>query len=234
MRDNPITTQDVPALAPLRASHEATQLEAELKALFMALFEQFVRPAHTGTSMAGMPHIGPMPLVERAVKSEGLGLLRKGDEEAMRYMFRAWRARNPKRGLHLLRLYLQLFWPNNWTMYQMWSEVGTPYPTQLTIGDEGNHFLTSRIRVEISGSTTDGSDVSNVAPAMRSVLPARLLLNVAISTNTSVQLGMLPYFQPGLNVQHFTGEFERPDDALGVIAWAYAGSTLQIFSGSLV
>ena len=202
-RQNPLTPQDAPVLAPLRESHEASQLEAELKALFMAMFEQFVRPAQAMTSASGMPHLGPMGLVERAVKSEGLGLMRKGDEQAMRYVFRAWRARNPKRGLHMLRLYLQLFWPNSWTMDQMWAPNSATYPASLSKTDGGAHYLTSRVNVEISSSTTDGSDVANVAPSMRSVLPARIVLNVAIAANTGVFMGAIPVMHRGSYVQAF-------------------------------
>lgn len=229
---NPVTTQNEVDLAPLRESHEATQLEAELKALFTYLLGQYVRPQERETNTAGTPHIGPFVQVERAVKAEGLALVRKADDGAMRYLFRAWRARNPKRGLHILQAYLQLLWPNAWTMNQMWAQKLTTYPLTVSENDGGDHYLTSRVNVQISSAVSDGSDVLQAAPALRSVIPARILLNVAIRQQSQIETSMTTAFYAGALIQYFEGDFDRPPEELAIAQVAYQGATIEYFDGT--
>lgn len=226
-----IDTSTVVDMAPLRESHEATQLEAELKALFISMFEQFARPQERETNTAGTPHIGPFGQVERAVKAEGLSLFRKSDDGAMRYLFRSWRARNPKRGLHMLQTYLQLLWPNEWTIDQMWQSKSATYPLALQEIDSGNHYLTSRVSVYISSAVTDGADVLRLGPSLRSVIPARIFLKVGVSQKAAAGVAAASAMYAGLTVQRFTGTFDQP---LGIQAAqaAYRGATIEQFSGA--
>lgn len=195
-----------PNMQPLRNSHEADTLESELKALFIDLLGQYVRPGERLTNTVGVPHIGGFSQVERAVSAEGLALQRRGDEAAMRYVFRSWRARNPKRGLHMLRTYLQLLWPNSWEMHQQWQKNGEPYTSELSDTDEGDHFLTSRVNVFVHTATTDGSDVASVAPSLRSVVPARIVLNVQVITRNQIDAGVC-MAGAGALFHKFTGAF---------------------------
>jgi hypothetical protein len=206
-RDNPLTPQAAPALAPLVNSQEFDPLEAELKALFIQQFETFIRPTERAINTSGMPHLGPFSQVEQAVKAEGLALVRRtnADEAAMRYVFKAWRAGNPKRGLHMLRIYLQMLWPNGWVVEQMWQDKAQPYPTALVNHDAGNHYLTSRVAVTISGVASDGSDVAIVTPALRSVMPARLLLQVTVAQVLSSEIGMATILHSLTSYRSFTG-----------------------------
>nr|WP_319566278.1 hypothetical protein [uncultured Rhodoferax sp.] len=228
---NPVTPQDEVNLAPLRESHEATQLEAELKELFTFLFEQYVRPQERETNTAGTPHIGPFVQVERAVKAEGLALIRKSDDGAMRRLFRSWRARNPKRGLHILRAYLQLLWPNAWTLNQMWADKAFAYPLQLISRDGGNHFLTSRVHVYISASTSDSTDVLRLAPVLRSVLPARIFLKVSMAQQVKAEMSIATAMYAGTVIQHFEGDFYGAPSEVAIAQVAYQGATLEAFSG---
>jgi hypothetical protein len=116
----------IPSLAPLQRSHDANTLEAELKQLVLFLFETHLRDAERELNVYGVPHLGSLSLIERHVKREGLALIRT-EEQAMRYLYKAWRARNPKRGLHFLRMYLQLLWPNGWIVEQLWQDKNKPY-----------------------------------------------------------------------------------------------------------
>lgn len=205
-RRNPLTPQAAAALAPLVYSHEADDLEVELKALFKRSYDTYIKPGERTINTLGTPHIGPFDQVERAVKAEGLALQRRGGEDAMRYIFRGWRARNPKRGLHMLRTYLQLLWPNGWTMTQMWQDNQAPYPT-LVAADGGQHYLTSRVNVQIASSSSDGADVQAAASAMRTVLAARFVLNVSIKQQTEVPLGLVPAMYAGATMESFQGTF---------------------------
>lgn len=207
MSDLPLIPQPAPDLVPLRESHEADQLETELKALFILLFEQFIRPGEREINTVGTPHLGPFEQFERAVKAEGLALVRRGDEEAMRYMLRAWKARNPKRGLHMLRLYMRLLWPEGWRVDQLWCDKSMPYPTSLRLSDGGNHYLTSRVNVTISSGVTSGEDVNAVVPALRSVVPARILLSLTLEQRSTADIGVAAAIYQGTEVQSFTANF---------------------------
>jgi hypothetical protein len=230
-RRNPLTPQDVADLAPLENSHKADQLELEMDALDRLMFDTYIRPGERTVNTLGTPHIGSFDQVERAVKAEGLALQRRGGEAQMRYLFRAWRARNPKRGLHMLRAYLQLLWPNGWTMNQMWQDIDSPYPT-LAATDEGNHYLTSRVQVTISGAVSDGADVQAAAPSLRSVLAAKYLLNVSLSQDSGVGLALAPVFYAGCAVQFFEGDFYRDPEELAMAQVAYQGAAIEQFEGN--
>lgn len=230
-RRNPLTPQDAVDLAPLRASHKADDLEDELNALDKFIFDMNIRPSERTVNTLGTPHIGPFDQVERAVKAEGLALQRRGGEAAMRYLFRAWRARNPKRGLHMLEAYLQLLWPNGWTCNQQWQDHDAPYPT-LSDVDGGHHYLTSRVKVTISSAVSDGSDVQAAAPSLRSVLAAKYLLNVTLKANSDTGLAMAPLFYAGAIVQYFEGDFYRDPDLFPMAEVMYQGATLESFTGT--
>lgn len=231
-RRSPLAPTDELNLAPLRASHESDPLESELKALFIGMFDLFVRPGKSATRTLSTPQLGPYDQFERAVKADGLALRHGSNEEAMRYIYRAWRAGNPKRGTHMLRTYLQLMWPNAWTLEQMWAAKNQPYPTVLEPQDGGDHYLTSRLNVLISSGTSDGSDVAELAPALRSVLPARMTLNVSIRSQGEMRLPVAAGYYAGAQVQHFTGEFTRPPESLAVAIATYQGASIEHFNGN--
>lgn len=209
-RTDPLTTQDEVDLAPLRNSHEANELEQELKALFMAMLDAFVRPGEREINTLGTPHLGPFSSqVESAVKNEGLALYRRADEGAMRYLFRAWRARNPKRGLHMLRTYLQVLWPNDWTVEQLYQEKAEPYPEVLWAQPAADRYRTSRVRVGIASPDTTGEDVLAAVPALRSVVPARILLEFVVLTQVKgAEVAVASGFWPGFQFQRFEGSLD--------------------------
>lgn len=196
-----------PDLAPLRNSHEANQVESDLKAIFLEMVEQFIRDDERNIHMLGMPHLGSLEQFERALKQDGLALIRSVDQAAMRYVFKAWKARNPRRGLHMLKLYLRLLWPNSWECTQMWQDRAQTYPAGLVASDGGNHFLTSRVNVKISAGITDGADVATVAPALRSVVPAKVVLNLAIEQVAAAEIAAASAIY-GLVFQQFDASFQ--------------------------
>lgn len=205
-RDDPLTAQDEVALAPLQQSHEADEVEAALKRIFSELFEEYIRPAEREVNTIGAPHLGEFSQVERAVKNEGLALYRRADEEDMRYLFKAWRARNPKRGLHMLKAYLQVLWPGAWSVSQLYQLTAGTYPDDLYGADEATRFLTSRVRVGIAQGDATEAEVLGTVPALRSVVPARILLEVILLNQMEQQMfvGAAEY---GLVAQRFEGNF---------------------------
>lgn len=232
-RDNPLTPQRAANLAPLRLSHDADEVEAGLKAVFTELFERYVRPAERETSTLGMLHIGSRDQFERGVKHEGLALYRRDDDGAMRYVWEAWRAGNPKRGLAMLQTYLQLLWPNAWDCRQMWQDVDEPYPMALSSQDGGRHFLTSRVEVDLSSAETADGDVSQVVPALRSVVPARILLHIQVLTQIRLGISVATALH-GTEVQYFEGVMGGQEAEFVEPAWMAAagtGAEVQYFEG---
>lgn len=167
-------------LGPLKASFDYSDVEEEVKQIFMDVFVDFMRANERELNVFGAPHLGSFELIERFVKEDGLSMIRKEDEAAMRYLFRAWKARNPKRGLHFLRTYLQLLWPNGWSVEQMWQDKSLPYPTSLMPGSaspsEATHYLTSRVVVSVEDSDETGANLLQIGPALRSTLGAKFVL----------------------------------------------------------
>lgn len=204
-----------PQLEPLANSWAADDIEQELTQMFIDLFQNNLRASERDLNVFGAPQLGSLDLVENYVKRDGLALIRT-DEPSMRYLYRAWRARNPKRGLHFLRTYLQLLWPNGWHVDQMWQQKGTPYPTALVArtaipADDPHttHYLTSRLNVFIDSDSETGANIASVAPALRAVLAARFVLQIQAlrhyenvgDTALGLANGMC-----GMNFPHFVGD----------------------------
>lgn len=201
---------EAPELQPLMASHEADQLEAELKALFANLFKTYIRPDERYVNVLGMPQHGVRTLIEQSLAADGLSIYRGADNAAGAgaYLLRAWRARNPKRGLHLLKTYLQLLWPNVWTADQMWQRKDEPYPTALVPEDGGEHYLTSRVHVTLPAKVTTGGDVNAISSGLRAALPARMVMNFAIVSSEEFGVGVANLFYAGTVAQSYEGTFK--------------------------
>lgn len=190
MADTQLTAPTVipPRLDPLANSHEANEVEAELQAAFIEVFEATLRAQERAINSYGAPHRGPFETIERFVKADGLAMERANAEPYMAELFRAWRALNPKRGTIFLRYYLQLLFPNQWTVSQLWQDPGLTYPDDANEAEGPGKFLTSRIRVSLD--LINGADLSQLVGSFRAVLPARFVLEVKVKTTFGNTLRM--------------------------------------------
>lgn len=120
----------LPVLAPLAASHEENQIEAELKAMCLDMWARHAAAKAFDLNVSGMAHLGSFEQVRQAVNADGLALLPGGgQEDRTRYLYRAWIARNHRgRGLHFLRTYLQMLFPNVAKVEQLWMPLNGIYP----------------------------------------------------------------------------------------------------------
>lgn len=183
-----LPTVQLPELKPLQESFAVDATEEELKNLFIDLFREFLARDTFDVNVSGAMHLGSYDLVRRAVTADGLVLL-QGDrsEPAVRYLYRAWRARNRNgRGMFFLRTYLQLLFPNLCQVAQLWQAIDDPYPlglvSELDDNEDGTPFvpdlekywLTSRIEIALDLSLTTRS-ITSLTDIFRSVLPARLV-----------------------------------------------------------
>jgi hypothetical protein len=176
-------------IEPLLKTHADNDVEQELYQIFCDVFEEYIRDKERDVNVSGMPHLGSFDLVSRHVEKDGLALINKGDEAAMRYLFKAWKARNPKRGLHFIKTYLQLLWKGEASAYQMWQDKAHPYPTRLYESEQPNSFLTSRIRVvfdDLIGRENITNEIMETAPALRSSLALRFVLEIYARLSLSI------------------------------------------------
>ena len=200
----------LPALRPLKESFTQNDREAELRDLFIEVFRQKLAAAVYDVNVFGAAHLGSLPSVRKSVNWDGLAMLpNQPDDEAakIRYLYRAWQSRDVQgRGVHFLRTYLQLLYPNLTAVNQLWQEKDKPYPLALHSGldqdddlpiDPATMFLTSRLQIslDLSVSTSSITQLTNI---FRTILPARLvpqflfrlLIDVALNYEISTLLFM--------------------------------------------
>ncbi|WMC11775.1 hypothetical protein PU634_05250 [Oceanimonas pelagia] len=146
MSDFDFLSSQAPTAEPLQRSHDASQIEAELKAVFLELFSRLGRDSFDA-NVLGSAHLGSFDLVRRMVNHDGLILLPgEREEAATRYLYRAWKSGDiQKRGLHFVRTYLQLLFPGQAEVRQMWHAKDQPYGSAFILNEPRNpywyHFL---------------------------------------------------------------------------------------------
>lgn len=155
--DFPAST--LPAMSPLAASHAENDVEADCKRLLMDLFARHLAGLVFDVNVLGAAHLGSLDLVRKAVNTDGLMLLQGAREEAAtRYLYRAWKSGDGQgRGLHFLRTYLQLLFPGECTVTQMWHEANPEktYPNwlhNLTPGYSLDYYHVGEENITLDGS----------------------------------------------------------------------------------
>jgi hypothetical protein len=236
----------IPAsLEPLRISDSPRltedELEGEFKAAMIEVFEAMLRPGLLRLNSYGVPHRGAFPTVERFVKADGLAMERKTAAEAfMAELYRAWRARNPRRGTAFLRYYLQLLWPGQWTLVQQWQDAAMPYPGGLHDTYAPGRFLTSRLRLTLALADDDSGElVGKLSGSFRAVLPARMLLDVALTAPLASQSMRAANWSDDCEWEDFEGAaaiyvaptatltLTAPSPATGLVGVAAGGGTVS-------
>jgi len=167
-----------PILAPLQHSFAENEVEAQLKTLFIDVFQQHLAVDVFDANVAGMAHLGSFERLRRSINHDGLVLIQNdGQQAATRYLYRAWQARNRNgRGLHFLRTYLQMLYPNQWAVEPLWQHKDWPYPHHLHASpiDKKQWWLTSRIRILLYWGAR-AHEIAKMVGIIQAVIPARLL-----------------------------------------------------------
>jgi hypothetical protein len=188
------------ALLPLSNSREANELEAELKQITIDLYTTYLKDTADQMNVYGAPYLGSLDTIQRFVQRDGLSLINTGSETAQRYVFKAWRYRNPERGLHFARLFLSTLYPNQFEIGQLYQLKTGTYPqnvytaTELaTYGyDKAKYYRTSRVRVDISIGDSVPKSIKTV---LRTTMAARLLVDMRVAGFTSEEYGGTIYAQ---------------------------------------
>jgi hypothetical protein len=218
------------ALEPLKQSWEASQYEADLKALFMQVYESMLRIKFNQINTYGMGHAGDFEVLERLAKQDGIAAYRvAGKDPNIRALYRGWKAHNPRRGTEFLKYYLQLLFPNQWRVEQLYQKAAAVYPLDLSAVKRAGDFRTSRILVTIvSQSATDAQVLALIMPSLRSVIPARLmaLIRLLNEFEQNLYVGAAIFSQ---EVGTYTGGFQLFDTTYGADfatgAVLYGGTT---------
>lgn len=179
---------------PLLNTRQVGQVEEEMAQLFAELYGNAMADLAEEINVYGAPHLGTLGLMQRALTADGLSVLNPADVESIRYLFRAWRHRNPKRGTHFLRTYLRVLFGRNFEINQLWQKTDQPYPTALLSQDEAERagisesarFLTSRLRIDLDTEALPAS----VLASLKTVVPARMVLLVRILRRAGATLGV--------------------------------------------
>lgn len=225
-------------LAPLSNSYKDNALAKDIYQIFIDLFEEYIRPDERDANAVGMPQNGSFELLSRFIESNGLAVHDNGDEAAIRYLYNAWTARNPKRGTHFLRTYLQLLYPNSWAVHQLWHPIDNaeeyPLHADLEKNVVGEKFLTSRIRIKISHQSWDKDYLTRIIPALRSSVPARLVLEVSgyVATSNKFKVGSVVSASASIT-QHGSAKAVSPDmteSALAVASCIDRGQSISVVS----
>lgn len=132
----------LPELKPLQTSFVSDEIEADLKQLFIDLFKAHLAVDTFDVNVLGAAQLGSFDLVRKSVNADGLVLLQGDREEAAtRYLYRAWKSRNNDgRGMHFLRTYLQMLFPNVAEVEQLWQDKSQPYTQALFANTPRQNF----------------------------------------------------------------------------------------------
>jgi hypothetical protein len=226
----------LPELTPLAVSQGQliSDYENELRNLFLELFRELIAENAFDANVLGMAHLGSLNLVRKSVNKDGLVLLAGDREEtATRYLYRAWKSRNNQgRGLHFLRTYLQLLFPNAWQVFQLAQAKAYPYPTKLipAAAANSNYYLTSRIAVLLDYTKVTSNQLNAMKPVLRSVIPARLTLDFALLTTTDAidYIGAAFFVSSTITLTPYGGDESLPDATEYMTASFFSIQTLTM------
>ena len=183
----------LPKLIPLKNSFVVDDIEDQLRNLFIDLFNVYLAADTFDTNVLGMAHLGSIDLVKRIINQDGLVLLPKNslnanEEISSRYIYRAWKSvNNQGRGLHFLRLYLQVLYPGRWAIDQQMQLTALTYASVNSLSNRSSHendsdkFLTSRVNIGLSVVPGIITDASLIKTIVATILPARIVPIVAIN-----------------------------------------------------
>jgi hypothetical protein len=130
--------------------------------------------------LSAIPWLSDIELLQKMLHKDGISLLTNTqDTQRVKHLYKAWQAKNGQgRGLHLLRLFLNLMYAGSdqitqLGVVQLHQDSTQPYPNALSTTAQANSFLTSRVAVDVT-FTTDFSDAQLIENSIKSIVPARI------------------------------------------------------------
>lgn len=191
--DFDFSNAQLPGLAPLEASYTVDDVEANLKRLLIDLFRDGVASRFFDANVLGAAHLGSFGLVQKIVNKDGLAILNTGGnlEAVTRYLYRAWLSSdNQGRGAHFIRTYMQLLFPGEHEIIQLWQDKSAPYPELLYEAEQPNSFLTSRFRIRASNVNVL-ANINRIKRSILSCVPARFVVSISYNAGAIGGFGRL-------------------------------------------
>lgn len=183
----PITKEQI--CLPITNSHHYDELEHAMTAVFTALMEKLIVPMddlyHYGT-----PYLGTRELIESFSKLHGLVLLRRRQsvDKIMAVILQNYLALASERGTAFLQFVLDMLYPNQAQLVQLWHDKDhqNAYPEWVYDEPDGNkRFLTSRMRIYMKDSV-DAAELAEVAPVFRRLVPWHIVPQIAFRLDAKV------------------------------------------------
>jgi RNA-binding protein YhbY len=214
------------SLEALKNTAYASELEDELRNLFVKMYADHLQATADEINVYGAPHLGSLALVQRNVAADGVSIMSQADDVRTRYLHKAWRFRNPERGMHFLRTYLSAIFPGQHTINQLWQKKGEAYPTALSektkAVSESSHWLTSRIQVDLD---IEESLPARILNSIKTAVAARFVVKVRVAKFCESPVGVAMVMRPAV-IMRLAGEsLPAPNQTFG-IAQAISGVTL--------
>lgn len=158
-------------------------VEAELNQLFIAVFKDLFAEKINDIYNYGTPAYASQKVLERFIKQIGLVVLRRPNTShlIMRILYENWTSLASKRGLAFLEFALEMLWTNQWQIIRLWHSKTNKalYPAYLTVTEQPDSFLTSRIYV-LMEPTIDQKELELLSPSLGRLVPANIVPEIGI------------------------------------------------------
>lgn len=185
--DNVITASDF--LSPILNSSAANELERAMAGVFTSIIQDQMIDQFNDIYNYGVPWQGGRTVVERFTKLNGLAVLRRDDDglsdKIMSIIYSNWEAMASERGLAFLQFVLDMLYPNQNEVKQLWHSkaLASSYPNHVRERGGEGMFLTSRVRIKINASVNI-AELSELSPTITRLVPWHIVPEVAVSLNT--------------------------------------------------
>lgn len=206
---NPVTKEQLSA--PVMHSHHYDQMEQAMYAVFLALMDKLTTPLdnlhHYGT-----PYLGNHEVVEAFTKLHGLAVLRRRSqsEKIMAIILQNYLALASERGVAFLRFVLDMLYPKQAELVQLWHDKANAHAYPEWVYDEpsgSKRFLTSRIRIYMQDSV-DAAELAEIAPVFRKLVPWHIVPEIAFRLDAKIaDLGIAVTMQT-ITVLDFSPEID--------------------------
>ncbi|MGP5192919.1 hypothetical protein ACTXJO_04675 [Psychrobacter celer] len=176
-------------LSPILHSSAANELERAMAGVFVATIQDQMIDQLNDIYNYGVPWQGGRTVVERFTKLNGLAVLRRDDDglsdKLMSIIYANWEAMASERGLGFLQFVLDMLYPNQSDIKQLWHSkaLASSYPNHVREKGGAGLFLTSRVRIKIDASV-DIAELSELAPTMTRLVPWHVVPEIAVSVST--------------------------------------------------
>lgn len=174
-------------LEPFENTRTSEQLETEIKQCFIDVFNETLKGDLDNLASYGAPYLGNDKTLYRFLNSAGIEPLNNiYNRDILGYLYKAWAKENKKRGLDFLKMYMQLLYPNSYTITQLWQHKNKSYNGRDLLDDDevknypNDYWLTSRIRVLVEDFEETGVKLLQHQQIIANIVNARHVIELGL------------------------------------------------------